>query len=98
MCEKRNKGKNKTGFALPAVRDDPVHLLGGVIDAEFSWLFLGKRSADVACSCDGLLFSRRGAVGTIGEAGIIESSHDRVETVFWQFSWTDGFCEDIHAP
>jgi hypothetical protein len=85
-------------LVLPAVCDDSVHTLGGVVNAELSWLFFARGSADVACSCDRLFFSRRHAVGAIGEASIIESSHDGVETVFWQFSWTDGLCENVHSP
>jgi hypothetical protein len=84
--------------ALPAVCDDSVRPLGGVVHAELSWLFLGYWSADIACPCDRLFFSRRCAVGAIGETGIVESPHNRIESIFWQFSWTDGFCEDAHAP
>ena len=81
----KNKRKGNTVLALPAIRNDSVNTLSGVVDAEFSWLFLACGFADIACPCDRLFFSRRcgvGAIGAIGEAGIVESSHDRVETVF----------------
>lgn len=69
--------------ALPAVCDDPVRPLGGVVHAELSWFFLGHWSADIACSCDRLFFSRRRAVGAIGETGIVESPDNRIESIFW---------------
>jgi len=70
---------------LPTIHGDPVHPLGGVIDAKLSWLFLGCWPADVACSCNRLLFSfsRRCAIGAVGNASVIESFHNRVEAIFW---------------
>lgn len=70
-------------LALPAIRDDSVHPLSGVVDAELSGLFLGRWSADVACPGDRLVFSWRCAVGTVSNASIIESSHNRVEAIVW---------------
>ena len=71
------------GLALPAICDDSVHPLGGVIDAELSWLFLGRWSASVACPGDRLVFSWICAVITISDASIVESSHNRVEAIVW---------------
>ena len=68
-------------LALSAVCDDFVHLLDGG-HAELSWLFLHRRSADIACPCH-RLFSRRRAVGAVGDASIIESPHNRIEAIFW---------------
>ena len=81
----RNIGKNAK-LVLPSTRNDSIHLLGGVVDTELSRLFLRCWSADIACPGHRLFFSRRcavGAIGAIGDASIIESSHNRVETIFW---------------
>jgi hypothetical protein len=100
-CRTKGKKKNAVGN-LPTIRLDSIHLLSGMVHAELSWLFLGRWPADVACPGHGLFFLGRSAVGATGgaagRAGIVESLHDRVEAVFWQFARTDGICEDIHAP
>ena len=81
--EKREE-KKEAMLALPAIcGDDSVHPLGGVVDAELSGLFLGPWSADVACPSDRLVFSWMCAAGTISNASIIESSHNRVEAIVW---------------
>lgn len=70
-------------LALPAICNDSVHPLSGVVDAELSWVFLRRWSVDIACPGDRLFFSWMCAVGTIGDASIIKSSHNRIETIVW---------------
>jgi hypothetical protein len=77
----RTKGKRKNAIAtLPTIRLDSVHLLGEMIHAELSWLFLDRWPADIAGACHGLFFLGRSAVGATdgaaGRAGIVESLHD----------------------
>jgi hypothetical protein len=104
VAKQIKREKKNAIHALPAICDDTVHPLGGVIYTELSWLFPGRWSADIACPCNGLFFSRRRAVSTtctidaIGDAGIVESFHNRIKAIFWQFSRADGVCENVHAP
>jgi hypothetical protein len=84
----RTKGKRKNAIAtLPTIRLDSVHLLGEMIHAELSWLFLDRWPADIAGACHGLFFLGWSAIGATGgaagRAGIVESLHDRVEAIFW---------------
>ena len=68
-------------LALPAIYVDSIRTLSGVVDAELSRLFFGSWSAGIARPGHRLFFSWMCAVGTISDARIVESSHNRVEAI-----------------